>query len=425
MASVNSLVLCVAYTLFLVFGGLIFKFLEYEVVDRVHITEPPEWTRLKDLALQEDPPADEDQLLSLAPWLPRACSALSSSTVNALVTRGSQAEAVMEVEAACPHLHYENVTQEVVYAWSFIDALYFSMTVTTTIGYGHLTPKSSWSRIVCILYSLVGIPLTGMLLAWTSNFFGDKLLQLFKSRLSDERQQSHTFIAAATVIYITLGFVVFIFLPAALLSSLEGWSYLTAVYYSYITLTTIGFGDYVTGNDFKGTNLYVYQIGVIMWIIVGLGYWVMVANFITKALASKRLTTSMKRRAEEMKKLMQQVGIKNHDPAFLRQHSKATINLMLQLSNVLAVHDKGNGGTEDMEEIVSGTPDTATTGPSSPSASSPTLSPGGIPGISALFGAGLSHNTPLSHLMGPLRREDHGEKKNTEEYTEVTVRYKS
>ncbi|MPC07557.1 Open rectifier potassium channel protein 1 [Portunus trituberculatus] len=299
------------------------------------------------------------------------------------------AEAVMEVEAACPHLHYENVTQEVVYAWSFIDALYFSMTVTTTIGYGHLTPSGSWSRIVCILYSLVGIPLTGMLLAWTSNFFGDKLLQLFKSRLSDEKQHSHTFIAAATVIYITLGFVVFIFLPSALFSSLEGWSYLTAVYYSYITLTTIGFGDY---------------IGVILWIMVGLGYWVMVANFITKALKSKRLTASMKRRAEEMKKLMQQVGVKNHDPAFLRQHSKATVNLMLQLSNVLAVQDMGNDEAAEMEGT-SDTTDTVTTGPSSPSASSPTFSPGGIPGISSLFGAGLSHNTPLSHLMGPLRRE--------------------
>ena len=47
MATVNSLVLCVAYTVFLVFGGLIFKFLEYEVEERVHITEPLEWTRLK------------------------------------------------------------------------------------------------------------------------------------------------------------------------------------------------------------------------------------------------------------------------------------------------------------------------------------------------------------------------------------------
>lgn len=80
-------------------------------------------------------------------------------------------------------------------------------------------------------------------------------------------------------------------------------------------------------------SMHVYQIGVILWIMVGLGYWVMVANFIAKALKSKHLTTSVKRSAEEMKKLMQQVGMKNHDPAFLRQHSKATLNLMLQVRN--------------------------------------------------------------------------------------------
>lgn len=424
MKLMNSLLLCLVYALFLVFGGVIFMFLEYDVVETRRITEPPQWTRLKDLALREDPPADEDELLSLAHWLPRACPALSSGTVDAIVTRaGSQAEAIPKVESTCPHLHRVNVTQEVTYMWSFIDALYFSMTVTTTIGYGHLSPQTSWGKIVCILYSLVGIPLTGILLAWTSNFFGDKLLQLFKSRLSDEKQHSHSFIAAATAIYIGLGFLVFIFLPSILFMSMEGWTYLEAVYYSYITLTTIGFGDLVAGYNYEGKASHVYQIGIILWIMVGLGYWVMVANFIAKALKSKHLKTSVKRSAEEMKKLMQQVGMKNHDPTFLRQHSKATLNLMLQLSNVLAIQELENG---EVSGVKVDQPDSTTTspGPSSPNSTTP-LTPGGIPGISALFGAGLSRGTPLSHLMGPLKKEAHGEKEFTEEYTAVTVRYKS
>lgn len=69
------------------------------------------------------------------------------------------------------------------------------------------------------------------------------------AQLSEERQQSSSFIAGATVIYIALGFLVFIFLPSALLSYLEGWTYVDAVYYSYITLTTIGFGDLVPGGS--------------------------------------------------------------------------------------------------------------------------------------------------------------------------------
>ena len=73
-------------------------------------------------------------------------------------------------------------------------------------------------------------------------------LILNTSQLSDEKQHSNSFIAAATAIYIGLGFLVFIFLPAGLFTFLEErWNYLDAVYYSYITLTTIGFGDLVSG----------------------------------------------------------------------------------------------------------------------------------------------------------------------------------
>ncbi|KAG0715354.1 Open rectifier potassium channel protein 1 [Chionoecetes opilio] len=518
MKSVHSALLCLVYTLYLVFGGIIFMFVEYEVMETNHITEPPEWTHLKDLALRDDPPVDEDELLSLAPWLPRACPALTSAAVTALVTRGklwSQVTAVEEVEATCPHLHQVTVTREVVYEWSFIQALYFSMTVITTIGYGHLYPTTSLSRVVCIVYSLVGIPLTGILLAWTSSFFGDKLLRLFRSRLSEERQQSHSSIAAATVIYIGLGFLVFIFVPAAVFSSLEGWTYLESVYYSYITLTTIGFGDLVSGYEYSGTALHMYHIGVILWIMVGLGYWVMVANFITKALRSKRLKVSMKRSAEEIRKLMQQAGLKNHDPTFLREHTKGTINLMLQvrarcrreqqcyeysgtalhmyhigvilwimvglgywvmvanfitkalrskrlkvsmkrsaeeirklmqqaglknhdptflrehtkgtinlmlqLSNILAIQEVDSGEANGLKNDFSDASKPTSPGPSH-TPTSPLIS-GGIPGISSMFGAGLSKITPITHLMGPLGKEDHGETMFTEEYSKFNRSY--
>lgn len=39
--------------------------------------------------------------------------------------------------------------------------------------------------------------------------------------------------------------VVFLLIPAAVLSAVEEWSYPDAIYYTYITLTTIGTGDFV------------------------------------------------------------------------------------------------------------------------------------------------------------------------------------
>lgn len=60
-----------------------------------------------------------------------------------------------------------------------------------------------------------------------------------------------------------------------------------------------------------------YMVCVIVWIMTGLGYWVTVVTFITKALKSKR-QHSFLRSAEEMTSLMQQMGIKDTDPRFLR-----------------------------------------------------------------------------------------------------------
>ena len=45
--------------------------------------------------------------------------------------------------------------------------------------------------------------------------------------------------------YLIPGFIVFIFIPAVGFVLLEDWSFVEGVYYAFVTLTTIGFGDLV------------------------------------------------------------------------------------------------------------------------------------------------------------------------------------
>jgi hypothetical protein len=63
--------------------------------------------------------------------------------------------------------------------------------------------------------------------------------------------------------YIIPGFVIFMVIPAVVFWHIEeGWSYLDSLYFAFVALTTIGFGDYVAGVIFsmfciKNTSIYV------------------------------------------------------------------------------------------------------------------------------------------------------------------------
>eukprot|EP00094_Tigriopus_californicus_P008119 TCALIF_07815-PA protein Name:"Similar to Ork1 Open rectifier potassium channel protein 1 (Drosophila melanogaster)" AED:0.05 eAED:0.03 QI:539/0.87/0.66/1/0.87/0.88/9/102/639 len=196
--------------------------------------------------------------------------------------------------------------------WNLYNAVFFSFTALTTIGYGHLSPSTQAGKAVCILYSLLGIPINGVLIGSLATFFGNRINKL-KKRTSKKTQKASGFkgkrylrVFLEIIFYLIPGLGIFVFIPAGVFCLIEdGWTYLDSFYYAFVTLTTIGFGDYVAGRDQEvvkklGGWGIVYEIGLIVWIVFGLGYLIMIISNITMSLqkparkAAKRIKMAEK-----------------------------------------------------------------------------------------------------------------------------------
>ena len=116
----------------------------------------------------------------------------------------------------------------------------------STPGYGHISPSTKYGRSFCIVYALIGIPICGILLSALGEEFKkvkDKILNKVNKSFKKKWQRNVVSILAVAGI----GMSMFIVIPAIIFQAVEGWTYHEAWYYCFITLTTVGFGDFVPG----------------------------------------------------------------------------------------------------------------------------------------------------------------------------------
>ncbi|XP_030626657.1 potassium channel subfamily K member 5b [Chanos chanos] len=155
--------------------------------------------------------------------------------------------------------------------WSWQNALVFALTIITTIGYGNVAPKTVGGRIFCILYGLCGIPLCLTWMSELGSFFGDRAKRLsqvlLRKGLSVRKVQF-----TCTALFLLWGLLVHLVIPPFVFMIIEEWTYLEGLYFSFITLTTVGFGDYVAGANPVTDYPVLYCFFVQMWICMGLAW---------------------------------------------------------------------------------------------------------------------------------------------------------
>ncbi|KAK7103362.1 potassium channel subfamily K member 1-like isoform X1 [Littorina saxatilis] len=157
--------------------------------------------------------------------------------------------------------------------WSFGQALFFASTVLTTIGYGRVTPLSDVGKAFCIVYAVIGIPLTLILFTALVEriiipvkaflyFLFRKLGHLYKAFHIQLLHLMITLVALVTL---------FMLVPAGIYTVLEpSWNYLDAFYYCFISLTTIGLGDFVPGDNADQPHRALYKVATTVYLLLGL-----------------------------------------------------------------------------------------------------------------------------------------------------------
>nr|XP_025978789.1 potassium channel subfamily K member 17 [Dromaius novaehollandiae] len=183
--------------------------------------------------------------------------------------------------------------------WDFSGSFFFSISTITTIGYRNLSPSTAAGRIFCIFFALFGIPLNLVLL----NSIGQLMLsgvQHCAHRLEEKFHWQKKATLLIRICALLTCLLLFLLLPPVLFSAKEGWSYEEGFYYSFITLSTIGFGDYVIGMNPDHTYPGWYKNVVSLWILFGMAWLALVIKFCMNLLESSSDFCQCNKKSKEL-----------------------------------------------------------------------------------------------------------------------------
>ncbi|WKY13169.1 hypothetical protein Q1695_004184 [Nippostrongylus brasiliensis] len=179
--------------------------------------------------------------------------------------------------------------------WDMWGGLYYAGTIYTTIGYGDLVAVTFWGRIFTMIYAVLGIPMVITVLNdWGTLMFHvvdrlwkrkccsivEMLKRLFRRQKKGDSEQSICETGSQTPTYdgplvgdeeatepiplflVALVLVFWYLLCCVVFSYFERWTFFETIYFFFISLTTIGFGDVTPNHRVAVANFLLILVGL-------------------------------------------------------------------------------------------------------------------------------------------------------------------
>uniref|UniRef100_A0A915Q6K5 Potassium channel domain-containing protein n=1 Tax=Setaria digitata TaxID=48799 RepID=A0A915Q6K5_9BILA len=148
------------------------------------------------------------------------------------------------------------------------NVIQFTFTTIATVGYGNIVPTTNASKLFCIFYTLVGVPLLFLSLTNIGQFIAEgywiflaSLRRTQNIEAPDERRLPLLVVVSLLLTHSVIGGLLFHFW-------IDQMPVIPAIYFSFVSITTIGYGDITpTPNDAIQTLIIVFYLAIGMVIM--------------------------------------------------------------------------------------------------------------------------------------------------------------
>nr|XP_033486346.1 potassium channel subfamily K member 13 [Epinephelus lanceolatus] len=167
--------------------------------------------------------------------------------------------------------------------WDIPGAFYFVGTVVSTIGFGVTAPSTVTGKVLLVFYGLLGCSATILFF----NLFLERVITLLSFLIfwchrgrpghsglegqTGEENRNEEWKPSVYQVTLILFFAVLLVACGAafLYSAMEGWTYMESLYFCFVAFSTVGFGDFVSGQREHHEDTWAYQVANCLLMLLG------------------------------------------------------------------------------------------------------------------------------------------------------------